>query len=146
MIRRPPRSTLFPYTTLFRSIQAAHGKQPVPALAFVAHDVEHRCPQNLVFRGSDDAERFVQHDITMPGDWFDSLAVDRDAVMFWIDQHPGRRRLLAVDTNGTGRAELVSGAPAGHSRSRQITIQSFLVCRALDSAPTSFGSSRGLGR
>src|SRR2546426_8578707 len=26
MIRRPPRSTLFPYTTLFRSIeQAAHG-------------------------------------------------------------------------------------------------------------------------
>src|SRR2546430_10287302 len=25
MIRRPPRSTLFPYTTLFRSILAAHG-------------------------------------------------------------------------------------------------------------------------
>src|SRR2546430_5625459 len=24
MIRRPPRSTLFPYTTLFRSVQAAH--------------------------------------------------------------------------------------------------------------------------
>src|SRR3712207_7304017 len=24
MIRRPPRSTLFPYTTLFRSLQAAH--------------------------------------------------------------------------------------------------------------------------
>src|SRR6266478_8575124 len=25
MIRRPPRSTLFPYTTLFRSQQALHG-------------------------------------------------------------------------------------------------------------------------
>src|SRR5256885_3037713 len=25
MIRRPPRSTLFPYTTLFRSIQAVYG-------------------------------------------------------------------------------------------------------------------------
>src|SRR2546427_2085188 len=25
MIRRPPRSTLFPYTTLFRSIAADHG-------------------------------------------------------------------------------------------------------------------------
>src|SRR3712207_7842293 len=25
MIRRPPRSTLFPYTTLFRSIEAAQG-------------------------------------------------------------------------------------------------------------------------
>src|SRR2546426_7203836 len=29
MIRRPPRSTLFPYTTLFRSLTAAH-----PSLAF----------------------------------------------------------------------------------------------------------------
>src|SRR3712207_8473489 len=26
MIRRPPRSTLFPYTTLFRSYRAAHGR------------------------------------------------------------------------------------------------------------------------
>src|SRR2546430_15387479 len=25
MIRRPPRSTLFPYTTLFRSVQHQHG-------------------------------------------------------------------------------------------------------------------------
>src|SRR2546429_5784369 len=25
MIRRPPRSTLFPYTTLFRSVALAHG-------------------------------------------------------------------------------------------------------------------------
>src|SRR2546430_4674923 len=32
MIRRPPRSTLFPYTTLFRSVVDAHGpreEQPV---------------------------------------------------------------------------------------------------------------------
>src|SRR2546430_11383425 len=29
MIRRPPRSTLFPYTTLFRS-QASVGEQPLP--------------------------------------------------------------------------------------------------------------------
>src|SRR5258708_13599954 len=26
MIRRPPRSTLFPYTTLFRSLRHAHGQ------------------------------------------------------------------------------------------------------------------------
>src|SRR5438093_7623761 len=26
MIRRPPRSTLFPYTTLFRSLGARHGR------------------------------------------------------------------------------------------------------------------------
>src|SRR5690348_17418658 len=35
MVRRPPRSTLFPYTTLFRSL-AGHrddGAAPLPALA-----------------------------------------------------------------------------------------------------------------
>src|SRR3712207_8520602 len=30
MIRRPPRSTLFPYTTLFRSVVEAGGRRPVP--------------------------------------------------------------------------------------------------------------------
>src|SRR3712207_9432998 len=29
MIRRPPRSTLFPYTTLFRSLTAEHLRQPL---------------------------------------------------------------------------------------------------------------------
>src|SRR2546426_9080556 len=29
MIRRPPRSTLFPYTTLFRSVQPARGSWPL---------------------------------------------------------------------------------------------------------------------
>src|SRR5437764_5667570 len=28
MIRRPPRSTLFPYTTLFRSRESRHGHEP----------------------------------------------------------------------------------------------------------------------
>src|SRR3989442_2893353 len=30
MIRRPPRSTLFPYTTLFRSVKAWEAKEPLP--------------------------------------------------------------------------------------------------------------------
>src|SRR2546428_12618151 len=36
MIRRPPRSTLFPYTTLFRSVSSgvAPSKQPNPAGGF----------------------------------------------------------------------------------------------------------------
>src|SRR3712207_8873684 len=39
MIRRPPRSTLFPYTTLFRSAQGAgDGAQPVLE---VLGDLEH---------------------------------------------------------------------------------------------------------
>src|SRR3712207_8652494 len=32
MIRRPPRSTLFPYTTLFRSLQGVAGPQLRPRL------------------------------------------------------------------------------------------------------------------
>src|SRR2546430_7904552 len=32
MIRRPPRSTLFPYTTLFRSGRGSHGSYPFPGL------------------------------------------------------------------------------------------------------------------
>src|SRR2546421_3231958 len=42
MIRRPPRSTLFPYTTLFRSHRARHRateKQQVP-LGVHSHDAE----------------------------------------------------------------------------------------------------------
>src|SRR5690348_18166494 len=40
MIRRPPRSTLFPYTTLFRSIAVMHNFVK-PFVQPSAHDVEH---------------------------------------------------------------------------------------------------------
>src|SRR2546426_7264417 len=33
MIRRPPRSTLFPYTTLFRSVRVVSGSAPLRAAA-----------------------------------------------------------------------------------------------------------------
>src|SRR2546422_6750817 len=47
MIRRPPRSTLFPYTTLFRSqddmaVLARHVSEPPPPLASVAPGVSPR--------------------------------------------------------------------------------------------------------
>src|SRR5688572_31322577 len=40
MLRRPPRSTLFPYTTLFRSLAAARAahQRGIPVLAFSARD------------------------------------------------------------------------------------------------------------
>src|SRR3712207_9544216 len=37
MIRRPPRSTLFPYTTLFRSVSAKRGPAQLAALQHRAH-------------------------------------------------------------------------------------------------------------
>src|SRR2546422_5415071 len=39
MIRRPPRSTLFPYTTLFRSVVPAEGKSHFAARGRVFHRV-----------------------------------------------------------------------------------------------------------
>src|SRR2546425_5396745 len=39
MIRRPPRSTLFPYTTLFRSISRHDNQETTKAVAII------RCPQ-----------------------------------------------------------------------------------------------------
>src|SRR5215204_6987196 len=46
MIRRPPRSTLFPYTTLFRSTR------PVPGLP---------SPQGLILAAADTASRSEEH-------------------------------------------------------------------------------------
>src|SRR5256885_4466596 len=59
MIRRPPRSTLFPYTTLFRSVAAVPGDDPCdmgPMSARIArerseeHTSELQSPCNLVCR------------------------------------------------------------------------------------------------
>src|SRR3712207_7937718 len=46
MIRRPPRSTLFPYTTLFRSVLLHRAAQPDRGIGRLAHaqqcDAHHR--------------------------------------------------------------------------------------------------------
>src|SRR2546426_1731008 len=58
MIRRPPRSTLFPYTTLFRSGQGHHGLLPVgPAPGEAAHALE----LALVGRRADGGHLDVEH-------------------------------------------------------------------------------------
>src|SRR5260370_27462820 len=46
MIRRPPRSTLFPYTTLFRSLPAHHESRPdpdcpMPIVSYAERSEEH---------------------------------------------------------------------------------------------------------
>src|SRR3712207_8748626 len=42
MIRRPPRSTLFPYTTLFRSFNIAFNRNKVNKLAEGVNRLEHK--------------------------------------------------------------------------------------------------------
>src|SRR2546427_6196623 len=55
MIRRPPRSTLFPYTTLFRSGRGGHDRhQPAlegRAAACLGRDVTLARPDHLLSRG-----------------------------------------------------------------------------------------------
>src|SRR5258708_12256920 len=52
MIRRPPRSTLFPYTTLFRSgrsFRRSHGNEPpMPAPVHKCHVTRHQRVQRVV--------------------------------------------------------------------------------------------------
>src|SRR2546428_11708673 len=56
MIRRPPRSTLFPYTTLFRSITALH-----PRMAFIVDIRRQNMLEHLMYKAiiemSDDRDR-----------------------------------------------------------------------------------------
>src|SRR2546426_2757889 len=49
MIRRPPRSTLFPYTTLFRSL-ARQGAAEVRARRRADHDLRGACVEPLARR------------------------------------------------------------------------------------------------
>src|SRR3989442_3108353 len=62
MIRRPPRSTLFPYTTLFRShVVALRLEQPHDVLAMVALEDDH-----AAFAGTARGQAFLQ----VPGELF----------------------------------------------------------------------------
>src|SRR2546430_11146378 len=102
MIRRPPRSTLFPYTTLFRSLAA--GKRPV------VFDVGDDPWRPRMIAGDDVARRItiVRGDIA-----------DRDALVRVVRHHAIRRiiHLAAWQRSEEHTSELQS--------------QSNLVCRLL---------------
>src|SRR2546429_6509117 len=51
MIRRPPRSTLFPYTTLFRSVPAAVQPAPYCAKVTVRREPSQSAARHLRFQG-----------------------------------------------------------------------------------------------
>src|SRR3970040_2613934 len=73
MIRRPPRSTLFPYTTLFRSIErfviaaSLHGVAPALAIAATHRSEEHtselQSPMYLVCRLLLEKKKTIQYEI-----------------------------------------------------------------------------------
>src|SRR3712207_7215267 len=58
MIRRPPRSTLFPYTTLFRSISVAAVRKPL----------SWNCPFTSVRRRRDEKRRRARIELAHPNE------------------------------------------------------------------------------
>src|SRR5260370_2255267 len=64
MIRRPPRSTLFPYTTLFRSLQSqvrhGHG-QTAAACAAARHEARHRTGPLIADRSEEHTSELQSH-------------------------------------------------------------------------------------
>src|SRR2546422_6615133 len=77
MIRRPPRSTLFPYTTLFRSVQALHDGKTL-ALR-VSWDDRTESPDTAWLKFEQRILETVAGDDSAPGPkaepWPDQLAV-----------------------------------------------------------------------
>src|SRR3989442_14428502 len=67
MIRRPPRSTLFPYTTLFRSSELRAAFQLLTALLDVVH-VEHGDALQTIRRGPTEVSDPVVVDATDGGE------------------------------------------------------------------------------
>src|SRR5256886_5552316 len=104
MIRRPPRSTLFPYTTLFRSHADPHA-EPRPAAAGGARHDRLRGARS---RGAEEA-----HGARRPGSAGNEVFLERK----------GRRR----------RSDVPVGQPRARSEEHtsELQSQSNLVCRLL---------------
>src|SRR5258708_21718543 len=86
MIRRPPRSTLFPYTTLFRSPRLAQppSSRPMPTkiagrprLRSEEHTSELQSPDHLVCRLLLEKKNFFTGDLTNQGMNFCAIGNDR---------------------------------------------------------------------
>src|SRR5256885_11160362 len=72
MIRRPPRSTLFPYTTLFRSVEELlhHHGDPADPVQVAHHESARRAHVHQVGHAPADRVEVVelQLDVRLPGD------------------------------------------------------------------------------
>src|SRR2546422_7331739 len=110
MIRRPPRSTLFPYTTLFRSLDVAR----IPGAGV-------RLTRGLVavHRGTSFELGYL---LTNTGNGPDSLDVGLTAPSGWQVQGPTPRHVLEPDgtAQGTISVTVPEGTATGAARLRLV--------------------------
>src|SRR3712207_9507997 len=101
MIRRPPRSTLFPYTTLFRS------SDHLPGL--VAH-----CQDRAVF--------FVQRE--------NGRLREKDALLSLVDEGIGGAEVYRkVAGHGARSPSLCAHLPRSEEHTSELQSRQYLVCR-----------------
>src|SRR5256884_9039960 len=95
MIRRPPRSTLFPYTTLFRSRFAERFKSPRTRRRLVCGPAS---PRNALGRGAHPC--FTRRE--------GRLRASRPLLRFFVGRIPGGKPDLRGEgvQNGTGKAKI----------------------------------------
>src|SRR2546430_7605121 len=83
MIRRPPRSTLFPYTTLFRSPKGARRRPQLPISRGVRELNEVACVASARWKGAD------------------GPAISRSGGVAWRRQNEGERANANADRKST---------------------------------------------
>src|SRR5256886_17184065 len=124
MIRRPPRSTLFPYTTLFRSRRDRHEREGCalarPESAGRAPRAPRRvCPSNRGVASSSQIEADPHYSLSnLPGNSISMIIVNKDgARVLVVDDQPNITELVAmalryerfnVKTAATGRGALTA--------------------------------------
>src|SRR6266498_1088783 len=125
MIRRPPRSTLFPYTTLFRSINERGPLSPryaatLAAQALMGLDAIHRAgivhrdvsPENLMVTRDDEGSEVVKIiDLGIAKQWSDSTETKTKTGMFvgkWKYCSPEHLGIVNEGERIDGRADIYS--------------------------------------
>src|SRR5256885_10211244 len=81
MIRRPPRSTLFPYTTLFRSLIT------LSLVTWIAAGLV--VPSSIVVKQLDQQQQHVIHQIEITG--YPQLPTDQELTSNWINTKDSKR-------------------------------------------------------
>src|SRR2546422_10785075 len=106
MIRRPPRSTLFPYTTLFRSVDSDPAWSPDGTkIAFYSN----RDDTDGLYVMSPDGSG-VSKVISGIGGFHPAWSPDGTKLAFECHIDFGNRDICVINSNGTGVARLTSDA------------------------------------
>src|SRR2546427_9830901 len=105
MIRRPPRSTLFPYTTLFRSEAGGFGAFGVIVLVHLRLRALPRADQTLVLEGTREDLTQVAEDIAAAG--------LQPAALELMSPALARRERWALAVRFAGSAARVAAEEAG---------------------------------